>query len=89
MKKCNCKIQKVLEDTILLLSDCDDIDEATIWFEEIRHLKSLPKSPELFDELCKSQVAILFKILIDAKQLKLANNKIETLTPLSQKRKKK
>ena len=74
---CNCKLNKVLKETILHMSDCENMEEAIGYFERERHKNSLPKSLELFDEISRSQLAILFKLLLDAKQLKLVNNKIE------------
>ena len=76
MKKCDCKLDKVQKETILHMCDCDTMEEAIDYFEENRHKPHPQKTRELFDELVISQLAILFKLLLDTKQLKLVNNKI-------------
>jgi hypothetical protein len=58
------------------MSDTQNMEEAIDYFEEIRHKPQPQKSQELFDELVASQLAILFKLLLDTKELKLIDNKI-------------
>ncbi|KKL19621.1 hypothetical protein LCGC14_2463690 [marine sediment metagenome] len=79
MLECDCKLCKVLEATILDMSDCEDMEEAVNYFEGVRHQDGMVKTKELFDELSVNQLAILFKLLIDSNQLELVNNKIRFL----------
>lgn len=76
MLECDCKLCKVLEATILNMSDCEDMEEAVNYFEGVRHQDQMPRTKELFDELSVSQLAILFKLLIDSNQLELVDNKL-------------
>ena len=65
---------ELIKNNILFLSDSDTMEEAVKYFESIRHKDSSYKCQELFDELVKRQLAILFKILIDAREVKLIDN---------------
>jgi len=65
---------ELIKNNILFLSDSDTMEEAVEYFESIRHKDSPYKCQELFDELVKSQLAILFKILIDIGEVKINNN---------------
>ncbi len=62
---------ELVKGRILLMLDCDNIQKALEYFEEKRHKKLLPKTQELFDEMVISQVAILFKILMDAGEVEM------------------
>ena len=75
-EKCNCKMCKVVEETIYHMSNCDNMDEAIDYFESIRHKQQMKRTKELFDELFTSQLATLFKLLIDTGKLKIIDNKI-------------
>lgn len=66
----------LIKATILDMSACDTFEEAINYFEEIRHINNLPKNQELFDEISKSQIAILFKLLIDLGEVGFKDNKI-------------
>ncbi len=58
------------------MSDCDTLEEAISYFEGIRKQKGLPKTQELFDEISKSQIATLFRLLIDLGEVHLKDNVI-------------
>ena len=83
MSECSCKLCKVVKETILHMSDCETMEEAIDYFEEARHKDQLPRTQELFDELSINQLAILFKLLLDTKQLELVNNKIREVNQRS------
>ena len=70
-------ILKLIKDTIYFSTDSENMEEAIKWFEERRHKPSKYKTQEFFDELVISQVAIIFKILIDAKEVEIENNVIK------------
>ena len=71
------KYLKLIKDTILFSSDCNSMKEAIDFFESKRHLPSPYKTQEFFDELVTSQLAILFKILINGGELIIKNNIIK------------
>lgn len=73
-------ILKLIKDTIIFSTDSENMEEAVEWFEERRHKKSPYRTQEFFDELVISQIAILFKILIDAKEVNIINNVIQLKT---------
>ena len=73
-------VLKLVKDTIIFNTDSENLEEAIRWFEERRHIPSPYKTQEFFDELVLSQVAILFKILIDAKEVEIINNVIKKTT---------
>lgn len=65
---------KLIKATILDLSDCDSLEEAISYFEGIRHIDFVKKTPALFDELSKAQIAVLFKLLIDLEEVNFKDN---------------
>ena len=77
------KYLKLIKDTILFSSDCNSMKEAIDFFESRRHLPSSYKTQEFFDELVISQLAILFKILIDGGEVVVKNNVIKLKSILS------
>jgi len=73
------KALKLIRENIKHLSDCDDLGEAIKYFETIRHSGVPIKDRWLFDELSKSQIAILVKILIDLGEVELKDNKLKLI----------
>lgn len=61
------------------MSNTNDIQEAIDFFESVRHENTMEKTKELFDEIVKSQIAILFKLLIDSGELEIKDNVIQDL----------
>ncbi len=60
------KVIKKIRETIIDMTGSDNFFDAVVYFEEERHKpKKLPMTQVVYDELNKSQVAVLFKILID------------------------
>ena len=69
--------KKIVDASILELSDCDTMEEAVEYFERIRHKEILPRTQALFDELHAGQLAQLFKIKIDARDIIIKDNVME------------
>ena len=55
----------LIKNTILHQIDCETLEEAIEYFEEIRHKEHLLRTKKLFKEISRAQIAILFKLLID------------------------
>ncbi len=70
------KYAKLVDATILDMSDSENMEEALEWFEEARHVRHVPRTKELFDELHLAQLATLFKLKIDNGDIILENNKM-------------
>jgi len=70
------KYQRLVDETILHMTDSEDMEEALKWFEENRHTRNVPRTKELFEELHLSQLATLFKLKIDNGDIILENNKM-------------
>lgn len=64
----------LIKATILDMTDCDTLGQAISYFEGIRKQEKTERTRELFDELLKSQIAILFKLLIDLGEVEFKNN---------------
>ena len=73
---------ELIKETILLISDSENMEEAIEYFEDNRHKpkQSKFKSQEFFDEIVLSQIAVLFKILIDAEEVEFEDNVISLKT---------
>jgi len=65
---------QLIKATILDMTDCDSMPEAISYFEGIRKQEITERSRDLFDELSKSQIAVLFKLLIDLGEVGFKNN---------------
>ena len=68
---------KLIKETILHLTDCDNLQEALEDFESKRHSPSILKelgTKEAFNELSQNQIAILFKLLLDLGEVQLKDN---------------
>jgi hypothetical protein len=68
---------ELVKQNILFLSDCENMEEAISFFEERRHLPSPYRTQEYFDELNISQIAVLFKVLIDSGDVIVEDNVIK------------
>jgi len=64
----------LIKNHILNLSDCETLEEAISYFESIRKKDSKGRTREMFDELSKAQLGILFKLLIDLGEVSFKNN---------------
>ena len=67
---------ELIKTTIMEMTDCDSLEESISYFEGIKKQKGLLRTEELFDELSKAQIATLFKLLIDLKEVECKNNVI-------------
>ena len=77
MKKKMTKPIELIKETILLMSDTEDMEEAIEYFENNRHKSSKFRTQEFFDELVLSQIAVLFKVLIDCGEVDVIDNVIK------------
>ncbi len=74
------KVIKKIRETIIDMTGSDNFFDAVVFFEEERHKpKKLPITPLVFDELHKSQIAVLFRVLIDVGHIGFKNNKMYVL----------
>lgn len=71
------KYKKIVDATILFLTDCGSMEEALEYFEVQRKKHFLPRNRALFEEISIAQIAILFKLKIDNGDLILKGNKIK------------
>lgn len=72
----NKDVIQLIKNTLMFNTDTESFEDSINWFENRRHEKKDNKTRKLFDELVLSQVGILFKILIDAKEVEIKDNVI-------------